>query len=71
MGCHALLQGLFLIQGLNWHLNAGLPALASWFLPLAPPGKPFQLILCVSSMRLGKSNPRHSVANSKGTCGLL
>ena len=37
VGCHALLQGIFLVQGSNLHL---LPALQvdSWL--LAPPGKP-------------------------------
>ena len=36
VGCHALLQGTFLMEGLN-------PRLLNWqvkFLPLAPPGKP-------------------------------
>ena len=40
MGCHALLQGIFPIQGSNLHL---LPLL-HWqvgSLPLVPPGKPF------------------------------
>ena len=39
VGCHALLQGIFLIEGLNLHLLC----LLHWqtdSLPLAPPGKP-------------------------------
>ena len=39
VGCHALLQGIFLMQG----LNLGLLCLLHWqagSLPLAPPGKP-------------------------------
>ena len=39
MGCHALLQGIFLTQG----LNPPLVCLLHWqaiFLPLVPPGKP-------------------------------
>ena len=41
VGCHALLQGIFLTQGLNLHLLC----LLCWrvgSLPLAPPGKPNQ-----------------------------
>ena len=37
-GCHALLQGVFLIQGLNWHL-LGLLHLQVGSSPLAPPGE--------------------------------
>ena len=40
VGCHALLQEIFLIQRLNPHLLY-LPALAGGFFTLAPPGKPF------------------------------
>ena len=39
MGCHALLQGIFPIQGWNWHLLRLLHWQAG-SLPLAPPGKP-------------------------------
>ena len=42
VGCHALLQGIFLTQGSNCHLlQPPSPALAGTFLPLAPPGKHF------------------------------
>ena len=39
VGCHALLQGIFLTQGLNSHLSCLLHWRAS-SLPPAPPGKP-------------------------------
>ena len=39
MGCHALLQGIFLTQGLNLHLQRLLHWQAG-SLPLAPAGKP-------------------------------
>ena len=39
MGCHALLQGIFLTQGLNQRLLCLLHWQAD-SLPLAPPGKP-------------------------------
>ena len=42
VGCHALLQGIFLIQGLNPSLWCLLPWQAG-SLPLAPPGKPILL----------------------------
>ena len=41
MGCHSLLQGIFLTQGLNLHLLH----LLHWqvgSLPLVPPGKPIR-----------------------------
>ena len=38
MGCHALLQGIFLTQGSNLHLLVS-PALAGRFLPSVPAGK--------------------------------
>ena len=38
LGCHFLLQGIFLTQGLNWSLSGLLPWQAA-SLPLAPPGK--------------------------------
>ena len=44
VGCHALLQGIFPIQGSNWHL-LHLPHWQASSLPLAPPGK--QVILLV------------------------
>ena len=37
-GCHALLQGMFLIRGLNWHLLC-LLHLQAGSSPLAPPGE--------------------------------
>ena len=42
VGCHALLQGIFLTQGSNMHLLC----LLCWqvgSLPLAPPGKPIYM----------------------------
>ena len=39
VGCHSLLQGIFLTQGSNWHLLCLLHRQAA-SLPLAPPGKP-------------------------------
>ena len=36
VGCHALLQGIFLIQGLNPYLTAS-PALAGGFFTTTPP----------------------------------
>ena len=46
VGCHALLQGIFLTQGSNPHLFC----LLSWqgaSLPLAPLGKPISVDKCV------------------------
>ena len=43
VGCHALLQGIFLTQGSNPHLSDVLHWQAD-FLPLAPPGKPESVI---------------------------
>ena len=43
MGCHALLQGIFLIQGSPQGSNSSLLNLLHWqadSLPLVPPGKP-------------------------------
>ena len=42
MGCHALLQGIFPIQGLNWGLN---PTWHADSLPAELPGKPLGLLL--------------------------
>ena len=39
VGCHFLLQAIFLTQQLNPHVLT-FPALAGRFLPLVPPGKP-------------------------------
>ena len=44
MGCHALLQGIFLTQGSNLCLLHLLHWLVD-YLPLAPPGKPNYLLL--------------------------
>ena len=40
VGCHFLLQALFLIQGLNLRLLC-LPALVGGFFTIEPPGKPW------------------------------
>ena len=40
VGCHALLQGIFLTQGSNPHLFC-LPHWQADSLPLAPPGEPY------------------------------
>ena len=43
VGCHALLQGIFLIQGSHQGSNSSLLSLLHWqadSLPLVPPGKP-------------------------------
>ena len=70
MGCHALLWGIFLIQGLNRHL-LDLPALASGFFTTNTTWEALSTnSLCVI-LRLGKSHPRFSVASSKGTSALL
>ena len=42
VGCHALLQGIFLTQGSNWHLLCLLHWQAG-SLPLALPGKPLRV----------------------------
>ena len=42
VGCHVLLQGIFLIQGLNSRLLCLLHQQADSF-PLTPPGKPLYL----------------------------
>ena len=42
VGCHALLQGIFLTQGSNPRLSCLLPWQVG-SLPLAPPGKPLGL----------------------------
>ena len=44
MSCHALLQGIFRTQGSIPCLSC-LPHWHAGFLPLGPPGKPFQIIL--------------------------
>ena len=70
MGCHALLWGIFLIQGLNWHL-LDLPALASGFFTTSAMWEALSTNSVCVILRLDKSHPRFSVANSKGTCALL
>ena len=40
VGCHALLQGIFPIQGSNPYLMS--PALVGGFFTTEPPGKPLQ-----------------------------
>ena len=85
MGCYALLQGIFLTQGLNPHLLS----LLHWqvdSLPLVPPGKPLlirtgMLLFCTSSWpaeTLGHPQPKlplkvklvHSAQVSKRPCSL-
>ena len=59
VGCHALLQGLFLTQGLNLHLLY----LLHWqegSLPLAPPGKPTIYFLMVANSSKGRIKGRLS-----------
>ena len=46
VGCHALLQGIFLIQGWNPHL-LGLLHWQAGSLPLAPPGNPRWIFSCL------------------------
>ena len=48
VGCHALLQGIFLTQGSNLHILCLLRWQAG-SLPLAPPGKPHQLMLITTA----------------------
>jgi len=50
VGCHFLLQGIFLTQELNPHLPAS-PALAGGFFTTEPPGKPR---LCVANSKFQK-----------------
>ena len=59
MGCHVLLQGVFLTQGSNPHLLC----LLCWqagSLTWAPPGKPF----CIRRMRKIKTSPTHFKGSS-------
>ena len=61
-GCHFLLQGIFLTQGLNPHLLS----LLHWqvgSLPLAPPGKPWLFIQrepCKLILAMDCLSPSHS-----------
>ena len=53
VGCHALLQGIFLTQG----LNLSLLCLLHWqagSLPLVPPGKPRSYLIVVVKGQLNK-----------------
>ena len=49
VGCHALFQGIFLIQGSSQHLLYLLHWQAG-SLPLAPPGKPFLMVSSAESL---------------------
>ena len=56
VGCHALLQGIFLTQGLNPHLLC----LLHWqvgSLPLVPPGKPLSMGFSRQEYWSGLSHP--------------
>ena len=60
MGCHALLQGIFLTQGWNPHLFC----LLHWqvgFLPLAPAGKPFPQHNTHLSLHIFPQHPLYSL----------
>ena len=60
MGCHALLQGIFLTQGCNPHLFC----LLHWqvgFLPLAPAGKPFPQHNTHLSLHIFPQHPLYSL----------
>ena len=46
VGCHALLQEIFLTQGLNLHLLC-LPHWRAGSLPLVPPGKPLYVFIYI------------------------
>ena len=68
VGCHALLQGVFLTQGSNTcllhllHWQAG-------SLPLEPPGKPIYTLPCVKWIASGK--PLHSPGSSAWCSGMI
>ena len=53
VGCQALLQGIFPIQGLNPHLLCIL-RLQVGSLPLAPPGKPVLYIIVYTSTSISQ-----------------
>ena len=58
MGCHFLLQGIFLTQGSNPHPS---PALAGEFFTIEPPGKPPTPSRCIEfSIFLATSRPLFS-----------
>ena len=57
MSCHALLQGIFPTQGSIPCLSC-LPHWHAGFLPLAPPGKPFQIVLVSLPQAIPKPHGR-------------
>ena len=64
MGCHALLQGIFLTQGLNPSLMSPMsPSLAGGFFTTEPPGQPCLL------WRRDKSE--HSICKPRGTESII
>ena len=65
MGCHFLLQGIFLTQGLNLHR---LHRQADTF-TTEPPGKPHGMVLAVNSrLRVAVPKMRSVFAESKNLC---
>ena len=80
VGCHFLLQGLFLSQGSNPHLWHLLPWQSS-SLPLAPPGKPihrapsanysFRLCILAGSALCPMSHQLMTRTNLRGSGGSL
>ena len=71
VGCHALLQGIFLTQGLNLCLLR----LLHWHsLPLVPPGKPctynrgHKVIAIIPTMSKLKCSPGKSAVDTRNWC---
>ena len=71
VGCHALLQGIFLTQGLNLCLLC----LLHWHsLPLVPPGKPctynrgHKVIAIIPTMSKLKCSPGKSTVDARNWC---
>ena len=56
MGCHCLLQGIFLTQGIEPRSPA-FPASASGFFTTAPPGKPLSLGQGELITKMGRMHP--------------
>ena len=67
VGCHFLLQGIFLTQGSNPHLLR----LLNWqadSLPLAPPGKSNYFVNCVNSTLIPVFFDRFLLSEGQGAC---